>query len=39
MDQLNERYGERIRDRFDEMCSVIQFSAPSYRGQVCPPAE
>lgn len=39
MDQLNERYGQRIRDRFDEMCSVIQFSAPSYRGQVSPPAE
>ena len=29
--QLCERYGDRCWDRFAEMCSILRFTAPSYR--------
>ncbi len=28
---ITQRYGERIADRFNEMCSVLYFSGPSFR--------
>ena len=34
-----DRYGERIDDRFDEMCSIINFPGPSYRKLIGKPAE
>ena len=37
--EIKERYGGRLRDRFDEMCSIIRFSGASYRGLIGKPAE
>lgn len=28
---IQKRYGERISDRFAEMCTILRFKAPSYR--------
>lgn len=30
-EMIRERYGERISDRFAEMCTILRFKAPSYR--------
>ena len=37
--QIWERYGERVDDRFSEMCSIIKFSGPSYRKLIGKPVE
>lgn len=37
--EIWDRYGERIDDRFDEMCSIIKFSGPSYRKMIGKPAK
>ena len=34
-----DRYGERIDDRFDEMCFIINFPGPSYRKLIDKPVE
>ena len=39
MEKIKERYGGRLRDRCDEMCSIIRFSGESYRGLIGKPAE
>lgn len=39
LEKIKARYGGRLRDRFDEMCSIIRFSGESYRGLLGKPAE
>ena len=39
LEKIKTRYGGRLRDRFDEMCSIIRFSGESYRGLLGKPEE